>query len=203
MTARLEKASFDLRFSAKQLGRESARASKGAKTEKEKLLKAIQKHGAHSEIAKIHAQNAVRKEKSAVNLSIQQARIEEVQAKVDDFIRQAQHAKTMRSVVSSMKYASGIMDPAKVMELSEAFEKEISDLNVTSNIMSESTKTQTAVDTPQEEVDRLISQTADAAGVELSQEMEGAKAVKAAPVASTPNEVEEDKLGERLRALRA
>jgi len=36
------------------------------------------------------------------------------------------------------------------------------------------------------------------AGVELHQEMEGAQAVKAAPVKSGPTEVEEDGLGERL-----
>ena len=44
---------------------------------------------------------------------------------------------------------------------------------------------------------------ADEAGVELNQEMEGAKPVAAAPVKSGPTEVEEDGLGERLRALRS
>lgn len=48
-----------------------------------------------------------------------------------------------------------------------------------------------------------MNQVADEAGVELHQEMEGAKAVSVAPVKSGPTEVEEDGLGERLRALRS
>merc|ERR1712098_1026817 len=110
----LEKALFNLKFTAKQLNRQAAKASKDEKTEKDKLKKAIQQ--GHNDIAKIYAQNAIRK---------------------------------------------------------------------------------------QEDVDRLMNQVADEAGVELHQEMEGAKAVAAAPVKSGPTEVEEDGLGERLGALRS
>ncbi len=59
----------------------------------------------------------------------------------------------------------------------------------------------TAVGTPQEDVDRLMSQVADEAGVELSQEMQGA--TPAGELKAAPEEEREDKLGERLRALRS
>jgi charged multivesicular body protein 1 len=54
-----------------------------------------------------------------------------------------------------------------------------------------------------EDLDVLMNQVADEAGVELNQEMEGAKPISTAPVKSGPTEVEEDGLGERLRALRS
>ena len=55
--------------------------------------------------------------------------------------------------------------------------------------------------TPQEDVDKLMNQVADEAGVELSQEMAGA--APANDLKAAPEEEREDRLGERLRALRS
>merc|ERR1711964_691298 len=62
----LEKALFNLKFTAKQLNRQAAKASKDEKTEKDKLKKAIQQ--GHNDIAKIYAQNAIRKQNERLNL---------------------------------------------------------------------------------------------------------------------------------------
>ena len=61
------------------------------------------------------------------------------------------------------------------------------------------TSSATAVGTPQDEVDRLMAQAADKAGVELSEDLQAAT-----PAKSKLNQVEqeEDGLSERLRALR-
>jgi charged multivesicular body protein 1 len=48
-----------------------------------------------------------------------------------------------------------------------------------------------------------MSQVADEAGVELNQEMAGATPAKNIKAPANPTEVEEDNLGERLRALRS
>ncbi len=85
----------------------------------------------------------------------------------------------------------------------DRFETQFEDLDVATGYYENATTSATAVGTPQEDVDRLMNQVADEAGVELNQEMEGAKAVSAAPVKSGPTEVEEDGLGERLGALRS
>ena len=72
----------------------------------------------------------------------------------------------------------------------DRFETQFEDLDVATGYYENATSSATAVATPQEDVDRLMSQVADEAGVELSQEMEAAapaKNVKAGPV-----EVEED-----------
>jgi len=92
---------------------------------------------------------------------------------------------------------------AKISAVMDRFETQFEDLDVATGYYENATTSATAVGTPQEDVDKLMNQVADEAGVELHQEMEGAKAVTAAPVKSGPTEVEEDGLGERLRALRS
>jgi charged multivesicular body protein 1 len=61
----------------------------------------------------------------------------------------------------------------------DRFETQFEDLDVATGYYENATTSATAVGTPQEDVDRLMNQVADEAGVELHQEMEGAKAVSA------------------------
>ena len=81
----------------------------------------------------------------------------------------------------------------------DKFETQFEDLDVATGYYENATSQATAVGTPQDDVDRLMSQVADEAGVELQTEMRNAEApVKVAG----PTDVEEEGLGERLRALR-
>lgn len=82
----------------------------------------------------------------------------------------------------------------------DRFESQFEDLDVATGYYENATSSATAVGTPQEDVDRLMSQVADEAGVELNQEM--ASATPAQNIQAGPTQVEEDGLGERLRALR-
>jgi charged multivesicular body protein 1 len=84
----------------------------------------------------------------------------------------------------------------------DKFEKQFEDLDVAAGYYENATSSATAVGTPQEDVDRLMSQVADEAGVELNQNLESATPVKT-QVKLGPTEQEEDGLGERLRALRS
>ena len=88
----------------------------------------------------------------------------------------------------------------QISAVMDRFESQFEDLDVAPGYYENATSA-TAVGTPQEDVDRLMNQVADEAGVELHQEMEGAKPVASAPVKSGPTEVEEDGLGERLRSF--
>lgn len=83
----------------------------------------------------------------------------------------------------------------------DKFETQFEDLDVATGYYENATSSATAVATPQDDVDRLMSQVADEAGVELSQEMAGATPTN--DIKAAPEEEREDKLGERLRALRA
>lgn len=83
----------------------------------------------------------------------------------------------------------------------DKFETQFEDLDVATAYYENATSSATAVGTPQDAVDSLMNQVADEAGVELQTEMNTAEAPSR--VAAGPTEVEEDGLGERLRALRA
>ncbi|MCJ1286421.1 Vacuolar-sorting protein SNF7 [Xylographa opegraphella] len=87
-----------------------------------------------------------------------------------------------------------------ISNVMDKFETQFEDLDVATGYYENATSQATAVGTPQDDVDKLMSQVADEAGVELQTEMRNAEApVK---VAAGPSEVEEEGLGERLRALR-
>jgi len=81
----------------------------------------------------------------------------------------------------------------------DKFETQFEDLDVATSYYENATTSATAVGTPQDDVDKLMNQVADEAGVELNQEM-----ATAAPASKIgPTDQKEDELGERLRKLRA
>jgi charged multivesicular body protein 1 len=81
----------------------------------------------------------------------------------------------------------------------EKFESQFEDLDVQSAVMDNAIGSTTATATPQDEVDLLMAKIADEAGLEVTANLAGAEAPR--KVGAT--EVEEDRLGDRLRALRA
>jgi charged multivesicular body protein 1 len=81
----------------------------------------------------------------------------------------------------------------------EKFESQFEDLDVQSAVMDNAIGSTTATATPQDEVDLLMAKIADEAGLEVTANLAGAEA----PRRVGATEVEEDRLGERLRALRA
>ncbi|KAK5740680.1 hypothetical protein LTR17_004485 [Elasticomyces elasticus] len=208
--AGLEKALFNLKFTAKQLNRQSAKAGKDELTEKAKLKKAIQQ--GHSDIAKIYAQNAIRKQNEKLNLLRLGSRIDAVASKVQTAVTMRQVTGSMTNVVRGMDQAMKSMDLEKasttvllqgsmISAVMDRFETQFEDLDVATGYYETATSNSTAVATPQEDVDKLMSQVADEAGVELSQEM--ADATPASTIAAAPEEERENNLGERLRALRS
>jgi charged multivesicular body protein 1 len=81
----------------------------------------------------------------------------------------------------------------------EKFESQFEDLDVQSAVMDNAIGSTTATATPQDEVDLLMAKIADEAGLEVTANLAGAEA----PRRVGATEVEEDRLGDRLRALRA
>jgi charged multivesicular body protein 1 len=80
----------------------------------------------------------------------------------------------------------------------DKFEGQFEDLDVQSLYMENAMGSTTATATPQDEVDLLMQKIADEAGLEMNENLAQAEA----PKKVGPTEVEEDRLGERLRALR-
>lgn len=88
----------------------------------------------------------------------------------------------------------------QISAIMDKFETQFEDLDVATGYYENATSQATAVGTPQEDVDRLMSQVADEAGVELHQNLEAATPAK---TKIGPTEEQEEGLSDRLRALRS
>ncbi|KAF8453583.1 Snf7 family [Terfezia claveryi] len=193
----LEQALFNLKFTAKQLNRQAVKAGKDETAEKAKVKKAIQQ--GNTDIAKLYAGNAIRKQNERLNLLRLASRIDAVASRVQTAVTMRQVTGSMANVVRGMEGAMKTMNLEKISLVMDKFESQFDDLEVATGYYETATSSVTATGTPQEDVDRLLSQVADEAGVELHQEL-----VAATPSKQKvgPTEQEEDGLGERLRALR-
>jgi len=194
----LDKHLFNLRFAAKELQRNAKKCEKDEKTEKNKLKLAIQK--GNTENARIHAENAIRKKNEALNYMRMSARIDAVAARVQTAATQKRVTQSMSGVVKAMESAMRSMNLEKVQNLMDRFEKDFENLDVQSATMEGSMSATTTLNAPQAQVDALMAQVADEAGLELNMELPSGQQTSIG--ASTQASQEQDELTNRLAALR-
>ena len=85
MSRGLENQLFQLKFTAKQMGRLSTKCLKEEKTEKEKIKKCLEKD--NHDGARIHAQNAIRAKTNAQNYLRLSSRIDAVASRLESAIK--------------------------------------------------------------------------------------------------------------------
>uniref|UniRef100_A0A672QF48 Charged multivesicular body protein 1b n=1 Tax=Sinocyclocheilus grahami TaxID=75366 RepID=A0A672QF48_SINGR len=154
----MEKNLFNLKFAAKELQRSSKKCDKEEKAEKAKVKKAVQK--GNMEVARIHAENAIRQKNQSVN-----------------FLRMS----------------------ARISALMEKFERQFETLDVQTAQMEDTMSSTTTLTTPQGQVDALMMEMADEAGLDLNMELpQGQTGSVGTSVASA----EQDELSQRLAKLR-
>merc|ERR1712038_633213 len=196
--ASMEKHLFNLKFAAKELERASKKADKEEKAEKLKLKKAIEK-GNH-EVAKIHAENAIRQKNQSLNYLRMSARIDATASRVQSAVTTKKVSKSMEGVVKGMSAAMKSMNLEKISTLMDNFEKEFEDLDVQTSVMEGAMSQTTATNIPQDAVEGLMKQAADEAGLELNMELPGAQSATIGQ--STQASTEQDELSQRLARLR-
>lgn len=84
----------------------------------------------------------------------------------------------------------------------DTFEKQFEDLDVQTQYMENTMGNQSALTTPQTEVDTLMQQVADEHGLELNQSLQATPSTLLAQSTREAESKEQDELSERLRALR-
>merc|ERR550517_897981 len=171
-TKQMEKHLFNLKFASKQLLRDSKRCEKEEKTEKNKLKKAIEK--GNMEVARIHAENAIRKKNESLNLLRTSARVDAVASRVQTAVTTKRMTQSMQGVVKAMDSAMKSMNLEKISTLMDRFEKDFEDLDVQTSVMEGAMNQTTATSVPQDAVEQLMKQTADEAGLELNMELPSA-----------------------------
>merc|ERR1711862_146463 len=153
--ASMEKHLFNLKFAAKDLERCSKKCDKEEKAEKLKLKKAIEK-GNH-EVARIHAENAIRQKNQSLNYLRMSARVDATASRVQSALTTKKVSKSMEGVVKGMSAAMKSMNLEKISGLMDQFEKEFEDLDVQTSVMEGAMSQTTATNIPQDSVEVLMS----------------------------------------------
>ncbi|CAG2053906.1 unnamed protein product [Timema podura] len=188
---------FNLKFAVKDLERNAKRCEKEEKKEKLKCKKAIQK--GNTEGGRIYAENAIRQKNQGLNYLRMSARIDAVASRVQSALMTRRVTQSMAGVMKAMDAAMKSMDLEKVSGLMDKFETQFEDLDVQSSVLNDAMSTTTTTMVPQNDVDALMHQVADEAGLELNLELPG---VGSTIGASTQVSQEQDELTQRLARLR-
>lgn len=197
-TKQMEQNLFNLKFAAKDLERNAKKSEKQEREEKVKLKKAIQK--GNVEGARIHAENSIRQKNQALNYRKMSARVDAVAARVQTAVTTKQVTTSMGGVVKAMESAMKSMNLEKISQLMDRFEQQFENLDVQSQVMEDTMSASSTLTTPQNQVDALMQEVADEAGLELNMDLPQAQtaSVGAASQASQ----EQDELSQRLARLR-
>ena len=188
---------FNLKFTSKQLARQSKKSEKEIAKEKLKLKKAIEQ--GNKEGAAIYAENCIRLKNQGINYLRLSSRIDAVAARVETAIRMRQVTKSMGSICNGMDKAMKTMNIEQMTMIMDKFEKQFEDLDVQSQYMENSMSQTTALSTPQEDVQSLIGEVADEYGLELEEKL-GESSVP--PQQEKEKEPEVDDLLARLEKLK-
>ncbi|XP_006163744.1 charged multivesicular body protein 1b-2 isoform X2 [Tupaia chinensis] len=196
----MEKHLFNLKFAAKELNRNAKKCDKEEKAEKAKIKKAIQK--GNTEVARIHAENAIRQKNQAINFLRMSARVDAVAARVQTAVTMGKVTKSMAGVVKSMDATLGsmnLLNLEKISALMDKFEHQFETLDVQTQQMEDTMSSTTTLTTPENQVDMLLQEMADEAGLDLNLELpQGQTGSVGTSVTST----EQDELSQRLARLR-
>ncbi|KAL4531430.1 hypothetical protein Ndes2437A_g08756 [Nannochloris sp. 'desiccata'] len=167
---------FELKFTSKQLNKQSQKCESEEKAEKGKAKKAMEK--GNMEGAKIYAQNAIRKKSEALNY--------------------LQLASRLDAVVSRLDQQAKMASVNKMVNTMNQFEKQFEDLDVNTAVMDDAMNKQAALSTPPDQVNELLLKIADENNLEVQLPQAGNNKVPA-PIAQ---EGDKDSLTARLDALK-
>ncbi|XP_073920498.1 charged multivesicular body protein 1B2-like isoform X2 [Castor canadensis] len=185
------------KFAAKELNKNAKKCDKEETTEKANIKKAIQKGS--TEVARIHAENAIRQKNQAINFLRMSTKIDAVAARVQTAVTMGKVTKSMTDVVKSMDATLKSLNLQKISALMDKFEQQFETLDVQTQQMEDTMSSTTALTTPQSQVDMLLQEMADEAGLDLNMELpQGQTGSVGTSVAS----MEQDELSQSLTCLR-
>jgi len=190
---------FQLKFCSKQLERLSKKAEKEQRKEEAQIKKALGKGDV--ERARIYAENAVRKKNESLNYLRMSSKVDATASRVQTAVTMKGVAKNMESVVKALDKAINSMELEKISEVMDKFESQFEDLDVHTSVMENAMGQATTTSTPASQVDDLIKQVADEAGLEISAQLAAAPSGTIGESVAASATVD-DPLSRRLAALR-
>eukprot|EP00210_Caulerpa_lentillifera_P001255 g1211.t1 len=193
---------FNLKFTSKQLVKQSKKCEKDEKTERNNVKKAIEK--GNMDGARIYAQNAIRKKTEQLNYIRLASRLDAVVSRLDTQAKMQAVTKNMAGIVKALDRALATNNLEKVANTMDQFERQFENLDVQSEFVDNAMSNQMSLSTPENEVNGLLQQVADEHGLEVQLGLPGA--ATATPVVAKEEEVKsensENDLSKRLAELR-
>jgi len=201
----MEDTLFQLKFASKQLERQSKKAEKEQEKEQAKVKKALEKK--NPDIARVYAENAIRKKSESLNYLRLASRLDAVASRVKSGVMMKELTKTMGTAVKGLDKALQSMDLEKVSQIMEKFEEQSDKTQIHTDVLNDTIGNATTLTTPVNQVDALIAQVAEENGLEmigqLSELQPGASELAGPSTSRESEEVKRDKeLDKRLAALR-
>ncbi|CAI7579475.1 unnamed protein product [Penicillium bialowiezense] len=194
----------NVKLHSNRLKKEAVRAEATFKSEKAKADKAMKNH--EFQIARIHAASAVREKRRQVTLKSEAAR-------ADVIINELKAAQSTRDTSRTLMMASRGLDAASrsvnlehLVSHANNFLARSEDFKIASSAIEDVAQGVSMQEYGAEgetEVDRMMEQLADDAGVNMRQNLEADAAPKEEVKQPQADAEVEDGLGARLRALRA
>jgi len=150
---------FNMKYSAKQLGKLSSKSTKQVEVEKRKCKEMIEK--GNQDGARIFAENAIRNEKQALQYLKMQARLDAVASKLQGANQMQNVVSQMGMVTTNLESALQTMDVNQIASVMDKFEKQFEDLGMAEATMDNAVSDTMAGSTPVGEVDMLLQKVAD------------------------------------------
>ncbi|KAL7922817.1 hypothetical protein TGAM01_v202246 [Trichoderma gamsii] len=192
---------FQARFQAKQARREAQKAAKQDPVLKKQIQELLKK----GETQKAYQKAKMLLSKQALAQQMDQmadmAELSAAQIQANNSMNRMTHM--MASSSRTMNLAQKNTNPEKTLVTLEQFKQQNEEYAMTNGIYQDAITQSTSVQVGEDAVHELLGKLADDAGLEVSFELNKATPATAEPQTAEPTAEEEDKLQQRLRALRA
>ncbi|POR36334.1 Vacuolar protein-sorting-associated protein 46 [Tolypocladium paradoxum] len=194
---------FQARFNAKQARREAQKAARQdpiLKKQIQDLLKKGETQKAYQKAKMLLSKQALAQQ---MDQMADMAELSAAQIQANNAMNRMTHMMAQSS--RTMNVAQKNTNPEKTLVTLEQFKSQNEEYAMSNGIYQDAITQSTSVQVGEDAVHELLGKLADDAGVELSQELNKATPAAAEPQTATsePTAEEEDKLQQRLRALRA
>lgn len=182
------------------MARNSKKCEKEEAANKKMVLKAMQK--GNPEMAKIYANNAIRKNNEAVNYLRMSARFDAAASQIGTAVTTGMVSKTMSTVVNGLEKAVACDSMEKMSLMMDQFESQCGMLDVQNSYIDSAMSGSSKMTTPAEQVDELIQQVADAHGLEVNKAFQSVGKLDERERIEETTPEEQDELTQRLNSLR-
>jgi len=162
---------FNLKFTAKQLTRESKKCEQNAAANKLKCKKAMEMN--NMEGARIYAETAIRDKNQALNYLRLSSRIDAVAQRVNTAVKMKTLTKDMSGIVNSMDSVMKTMNVEKITAVMDKFEQQFENLDLATGVMEQSMQSSTSMTMPETQVEALMQQVGDEHGLECQTGLPG------------------------------